>query len=474
MFVSNSNIFRQSKAFYLVTSFELWQRFSYYGLQGILALYLVQKIGLSESDAFSLFTIYCGLSFGFIAMGNWLSQYIINSKNMVLLGTFVLMVGHVLLVFSQDNLDLIYLGLAVISVGHGLFKTMPELLLPDSYSNTRFTLYHMLACIGTISALILAPYIAHTIDWNATFSLGVFGIFMIIINFIFYHGWAENEYSRPKNNPTSIGKNLLVLGSILLLIALSYLFLHYRELAYWVLNITVLIAIAFFIKEIKQQTGAAFKKMIVAFLLLLELFIFFTLYIQIPTSINFFAIHHVTPQFLGLSFYPEQFQSLSPIWILLGAPFLAILYQRAGNRLPVPHKLAIGMVLCAGAFLVLPWGAAFADDKGMISANWLILNYALHSIGHLTISALGLIVVVKLVPSHFKNFMIAIWYLTMTAAAISAGKIAAIAVTHHSSIGPLPSLAAYSEMFMKLGIVTALTAVLMVISAPIIHRMMKD
>lgn len=39
------NAFKQPKAFYLIFSIELWERFGYYGLQGIMAVYLVKTTG---------------------------------------------------------------------------------------------------------------------------------------------------------------------------------------------------------------------------------------------------------------------------------------------------------------------------------------------------------------------------------------------------------------------------------------------
>ncbi|MDW6136873.1 dipeptide/tripeptide permease, partial [Klebsiella pneumoniae] len=40
------NAFKQPKAFYLIFSIELWERFGYYGLQGIMAVYLVKMLGM--------------------------------------------------------------------------------------------------------------------------------------------------------------------------------------------------------------------------------------------------------------------------------------------------------------------------------------------------------------------------------------------------------------------------------------------
>ena len=131
------------------------------------------------------------------------------------------------------------------------------------------------------------------------------------------------------------------------------------------------------------------RKMIVAFLLMVEAIVFFVLYSQMPTSLNFFAIRNVEHSILGLAFEPEQYQALNPFWIMIGSPILAAIYNKMGDRLPMPHKFAIGMVLCSGAFLVLPLGAKFASDAGIVSVNWLILSYALQSIGELMISGLG-------------------------------------------------------------------------------------
>ncbi|SUB16978.1 Dipeptide and tripeptide permease A [Pantoea agglomerans] len=62
---------------------------------------------------------------------------------------------------------------------------------------------------------------------------------------------------------------------------------------------------------------------------------------------------------------------------MLASPLLAALYNKLGDKLPMPHKFAFGMVLCSAAFLVLPVGAKFASDAGIVSVNWLILSYAL-------------------------------------------------------------------------------------------------
>ena len=74
------NAFKQPRAFYLIFSIELWERFGYYGLQGIMAVYLVKQLGMSEADSITLFSSFSALVYGYQAChhagryraGDWL------------------------------------------------------------------------------------------------------------------------------------------------------------------------------------------------------------------------------------------------------------------------------------------------------------------------------------------------------------------------------------------------------------------
>src|SRR5699024_1690691 len=136
-------------------------------------------------------------------------------------------------------------------------------------------------------------------------------------------------------------------------------------------------------KEAFAMKGAARRKMIVAFILMLEAIIFFLLYSQMPTSLNFFAIRHVEHSILGLAVEPEQYQALNPFWIIIASPILAAIYNKMVDTLPMSTYFAIGMVMCSGAFLILPLGAKFASDPGIVSVSWLVAIYALQSIRNL-------------------------------------------------------------------------------------------
>ncbi len=73
------NAFKQPRAFYLIFSIELWERFGYYGLQGIMAVYLVKQLGMSEADSITLFSSFSALVYGLVAIGGWLGDKVLPS-----------------------------------------------------------------------------------------------------------------------------------------------------------------------------------------------------------------------------------------------------------------------------------------------------------------------------------------------------------------------------------------------------------
>lgn len=159
---------------------------------------------------------------------------------------------------------------------------------------------------------------------------------------------------------------------------------------------------------------------------------------------------------------------------MVASPVLAIIYHRMGDKLPMPHKFAIGMVLCSGAFLILYLSTRYANAAGLVSANWLILSYFLQSVGELLISGLGLAMVAQLVPQRLMGFIMGAWFLTSAGASVIAGYVASLTATPGDVKNPLVSLDIYGHVFLQIGIATAVIAVVMIATAPMLHRMTQE
>ncbi|MEG3130094.1 dipeptide/tripeptide permease DtpA [Pantoea cypripedii] len=474
------NAFKQPKAFYLIFSIELWERFGYYGLQAIMAVYLVKQLGMSEADSITLFTSFSALVYGLVAIGGWLGDKVLGTKRVIVLGVMVLALGYAFVAFSGHDTTMVYVGMATIAVGSGLFKANPSSLLSTCYEKDdpridgAFTMFYMSINIGSLFSMMLTPWLAAKYGWGAAFSLSVVGLVITLLNFLFCQRLVKSYGSKPDFAPLQINKLLMTLVGVVALVALATWLLHHQSIARMALGAIAIGIVLVFAKEAFALQGAARRKMIVAFLLMVEAIVFFVLYMQMPTSLNFFAIRNVEHAILGITFEPEQFQALNPFWIMLASPILAAVYNKMGDKLPMPHKFAFGMVLCSAAFLVLPFGAKFANDAGIVSVNWLIISYALQSVGELMISGLGLAMVAQLVPQRLMGFIMGSWFLTTAGAAMIAGKVANLMAVPNDVTDPHTSLAVYSHVFQQIGIATGAIAILMLITAPLLNRMTQD
>ncbi|MBF8999817.1 MULTISPECIES: dipeptide/tripeptide permease DtpA [Vibrio] len=475
--MSDLNTFKQPKSFYLIFSIEFWERFGFYGMQAILTVYLVKILGMDESTSFVLFGAFSALIYGFVAAGGWLGDKVIGTKRAITLGAIILMVGYALLGVSTTSQHiggstLIFIAMGFITVGNGLFKANPSSLLAKVYDENdprldgAFTMYYMAINIGSLISMILTPIIAEKAGYGMAFGVSAIGLAITVVIFLAYLKMLKSVGSPADLAPVNKSKMLMVIvGSVIASFICSYL-LQNLFLAHGILVIAGLAILFFYFKEALSMTGIERQKMFVAFILMLQGIVFFVLYFQMPTSLNFFAIHNVSHDLFGFSAEPEQFQALNPFWIMIASPILAIIYGKLGDSLSMPFKFAIGMALCALSFLVLSWGAGFANSQGIISSNWLVLSYLFQSIGELLVSGLGLAMVAQLVPQRMMGFAMGMWFLTSATAAVIAGWVASLTSVPSNITDANQSLVIYGDVFGKIGYTTAAIAVITFIIAP--------
>ncbi|EEW05563.1 proton/peptide symporter family protein [Vibrio mimicus VM603] len=484
MLMSNLNIFKQPNAFYLIFSIEFWERFGFYGMQAILTVYMVKIMGMDESASFVLFGAFSALVYGFVAIGGWIGDKVIGTKRAITLGAIVMMVGYVLLGLSTAKHPLvgptlIYVAMGFITVGNGLFKANPSSLLAKIYPENdprldgAFTMYYMAINLGSFFSMIITPLVAVKMGYGMAFGVSAVGLAITVVNFLFCLRMLKGTGSPADLAP--VNKMYLVLvavGSIIASFVCSYL-LQNLTLAHGILVVAGLFILGCYFKEAFSMSGIERAKMLVAFILMLQGVVFFVLYFQMPTSLNFFAINNVEHHILGFEVAPEQFQALNPFWIMIASPILAATYGKLGDKLAMPFKFAFGMALCALSFLVLSWGTLFANEQGIISSNWLIASYAFQSIGELLVSGLGLAMVAQLVPQRMMGFAMGMWFLTSASAAVIAGWVASLTSTPANVSGATESLPIYGDVFAQIGYVTTGIAVVTFMIAPKLTRICR-
>ena len=203
------NAFKQPRAFYLIFSIELWERFGYYGLQGIMAVY-VKQLGMSEADSITLFSSFSALVYGWsLSADGSATRYLAPNASSCLarLSGYRLCAGC----WSGHDAAIVYMGMATIAVGNGLFKANPSSLLSTCYDKNdprldgAFTMYYMSVNIGSFFSMLATPWLAAKFGWSVAFALSVVGMLITVVNFAFCQKWVKQYGSKPDFAPVHVG-----------------------------------------------------------------------------------------------------------------------------------------------------------------------------------------------------------------------------------------------------------------------------
>ncbi len=473
------DLFRdQPRPFYMIFMLEIWERFGFYTVQGILVLYFVRFLGFSDEAAYYTFGAFSALVYGMVALGGYLGDAVLGTKRTLVLGLIVLALGYLALALTDKQH--VFLALGLICVGNGLFKANPSNLLAKSYAvndprlHSGFTLYYMAINTGAIVALFAGPALSSHYGYSYAYFASFLGIMLGLANYVF-----QRQHIAMINTPADqkiIGFwqwELIALGVIFLTNMSAYLLQHVM-LAKNLLWLITLLLVGLYFVFMRRENQANRMRMLVAFILMLEAVAFFTLYQQMPMSLNLFAVNNVHASLLSVQLDPQSFQALNAIWIIIMSPLLAAFYLRLNDRgisFPVSYKFASGMTCCSIGFLSLYFCRYVHDANGMVSSGWLVVAYLFQSLGEVLVSALGVAMVAELVPPKMAGFVMGIWFLTSSVAGFIGAWVASYTALPKDIQPGIESLMVYTHVFASIGVVTLAVAVLMWLISPRLNRL---
>lgn len=86
MLPENTDKKQQKIASYFIIGTVMWEFFSYFGMQALLILYLVQKLHFSDSDAYAIYGAFTALIFVTPIIGGWLADKFCGYRYAVMWG----------------------------------------------------------------------------------------------------------------------------------------------------------------------------------------------------------------------------------------------------------------------------------------------------------------------------------------------------------------------------------------------------
>jgi len=391
---------------------------------------------------------------------------------------------------SPLYVNIMYLALSLIVMGVGFLKpnisTIVGQLYPqgDPRRDPGFTLYYYGINLGAFWASVLCGYLGQTVGWWAGFGLAGLGMVAGYIGFVLGRPWLDGKgeapdpvrLKKPVIGPLNVERSIYLLG--LAGVAVVWVLIQRNAFVGALLaagSAAVLIYVFTFM--FSKCAKIERDRLMLALVLIAGSVVFFTLFEQAGTSLNLFADRNTDLDF-GVT--ASQTQSFNAGFILLFAPVFATLWERLARRGRDPSpmvKFGLGLAQAGIGFLVLVWGAQFADASYRLPMIFLAVAYLFHTTGELCLSPVGLSEITKLSPPVIVATMMAVWFLASSAAQYAGGFIAQLAGTETVGgevLDPAKALETSIGVFQTIGWIGVGFGVLFLVLAPVLSRWGHD
>ena len=225
---------------------ELWERFSFYGLQSLLMLYMTRQLllpghtdqvaGLPAyrsvlSAAFGpmtdlafaaqTFGLYSGLTYVTPLIGAWIADRLLGKTRTVTVGALFMAAGH--LTIASERLFLLALSLLIVGTGlltGNMEAQVGQLYGVDDDRRTRaFGVYLMALNVGSLAAPLICGTLGEKVAWHWGFGAAGIGILVGLATYLLGRGHLPLEPARVLFSARVAGAFLRAARRVRLLVA---------------------------------------------------------------------------------------------------------------------------------------------------------------------------------------------------------------------------------------------------------------
>ncbi len=381
---------------------EAAERFSFYGMKAVLAVFMVQYLHLmdgrgagtmNQAEATANVHLFNGAVYITPLLGALLADIFIGKYRTIVALSLVYCAGHAALacmgLFGQSPWWLAA-GLGLIALGSGGIKPCVSAHVGDQFGARNahllpriFNWFYFSINLGAFVSMLVTPWL---LEWHGPhWAFGVPGVLMAVATVVFWIG--RHRYIHVPPGGSRFFHELVKGGGITAMLKLLPLYLFVAM--FWALF---------------DQTGSTW----------------------------IFQSQDMDRNFLGFEWLPSQIQSLNSVFVLTFIPLFAYIVYPFGDRvwkLSPLRKIGIGLFIMVTSFALVALIQQWIDAGHRPSIVWQILAFALLTVAEVMVSIVALEYAYTQAPKTMKS-LIMCFYL----AAVAIGNFFVAGVNHFIQI----------------------------------------
>ncbi|PRQ11696.1 MFS transporter [Corynebacterium sp. 13CS0277] len=419
---------------------EIWERFSFYGLQAVLIFYLYFKateggLGIDQNVATAIMGAYGGLVYLAAIGGGWVADRILGAEKTLFFSAIGVMCGHLCL-SALPGIAGMTVGLTLIALGSGGVKTTASTVVGSLYPRTDsrrdggFSIFYMGINIGALFGPLLTGWVRSQYGFHPAFLVAAGGMALGAGQYIILR---KRTIDVDKFHPTSplprSAYPRLAGGLVACALIIWGLFatgiLTVGRLSDAVSIVSLVAAVVMWLQMYRSsQVSDVERHRLRGYVpMFLSTVAFTALFQQQFTVLAIYTDERLNRTMFGHTITPEWMNSINPIFIIIFAGVFASMWTRMGSRQPsTPMKFGLGLIIIGIAPLVfLPFAGGGPNSTPFMV---IVLILFIFTMAELLIAPIGFSLATKLAPEAFPTRMMSLHFLSWAIGTALAGTFA--------------------------------------------------
>jgi POT family proton-dependent oligopeptide transporter len=475
---------------------EMWERFCFYGMRGMLVIFMVSQLMMPDKVANLQYGATQAFVYAFTFVGGLFADKILGYRKSLFWGGLLMIVGSIIL--SIDPKQFFFLGISFTIIGTGFFKpnisTMVGRLYKDGDPRTDagFSLFYAginlgaliggYLCIAVADGSLFSGYVPEHLRWNVAFGFAAIVMVISLITFTYTQRRLGPIGLSPLRDKPSGKRKIYEIGTYalsLVVIPVIMMMVSKTEYTDYFMFTIGPLSLIYIVYEMTTFTAAENKKLIAALVFIIFSIVFWAFFEQSGGSLSLFALHNLKPTLLGVLKVspPGVNNSANSLFVIIFAALVGMLWLWMSKRRVEPNtvvKFGLGFLFLAGGFWVFYYTKFFAGANGMTSLNVFTLGWLVITFGELSLSPIGMSAMTKLSPPRLQAVMMGMWFLASAYGQYFAGLLGANIAEASENSTNLEKLDIYADGYQQLALYALVAGVLLIVISPLVRKLMQE
>ncbi len=474
---------------------EMWERFCFYGMRGMLVVFMVNHLAMDEKTANLQYGATQAWVYAFTFIGGLFADKILGLRKSLFWGGILMILGSIILAIDPKNF--FFIGISFTIVGTGFFKPNISSMVGQLYKDgdprrdAGFSFFYMgvnlgallggYVCIAVAEGSMWQSIVPEHLRWNIGFGFAALVMIISLLTFTQTQKTLSTIGLSPlKEVAISKRKGLEIatyLGSLLVIPVIIIMVANTKYTDYFMMFIGPA-SVLYLFYEMKNFSISENKKLLAALVFIIFSIFFWAFFEQSGGSLSLFAANNLNNTIAGIELSPNGVNnSANSLFVIGFAALVGLVWLWMAKRKIEPNtiiKFGLAFLFLAGGFWVFYYTQFFADINGKTSLGIFTLGWLVITFGELCLSPIGMSAMTKLSPQKTQAVMMGMWFLASAYGQYFAGILGANIAEASENATNIEKLILYADGYKQLAIYALILGVILIVISPLVKKLMQE